>query len=162
MDGYKEYLDRLRIDELANLDDSEFINIVKFGDLKHIKLYASLNSMTLAHCAIVIYFREEYYPEFIEVIQLSLELVTKTMPRIKPETCGRIMPIYGLRDPKFTLTESYVSHVNNLLGQDSTYEKISKAETIALEDVNNSTAARCMESDKMMELMISSIIEHYI
>lgn len=160
-DQYKDYLDSLRIDELADLDDSEFINIVKFGDPKHIKLYASLNNMTLAHCAIVIYFREECYADFVEVIQLPLELIVKTMPRLSPAVCGKILPVYGLRDPGFAMTESYISHIGNLLGQDSTYEKISRSGAVSLDDISNNTAARCMESDKMMELMISSILENY-
>lgn len=162
MDGYKQYLDSLRIDELADLDDTEFINIIKFGDPRHIKLYASLNNMSLAHCAIVIYFREECYANFVEVIQMPLELIVKTMPRLTPATCGKILPIYGLRDPGFSMTDSYVSHINNLLCQDSTYEKISRSGAVSIEDISNNTAARCMESDKMMELMISSILENNI
>lgn len=161
MNTYKLFLDSLKVDELANLDESEFIDIVKHGDIKHIKLYASLNNMTLTHCAIVIYFREDIFADFVEVIQLPLDLIVKTLLRVSPETCGRIMPMYGLRDPKFNLSESYVSHIKNLLRQDSTYEKISRSETVSIDEVSNNTAARCLETDNMLELLVLSIVEHY-
>jgi hypothetical protein len=156
-----DHLNKLSTSEIADLDDRYFIDLIRLAPIDKIGIYASMNSMTLVHCAIVIYCRPEIYPEFISIGNVNLEIVLKTMPRLSVNICGRLMPIFGLRDPKFKTAESYVNYIKDLLIQDPVYDKISHNGTVSISDVSDSTAQKCLESDYLLESLVSSIEEHY-
>lgn len=160
-DAFLKMISGLSNSEIADLNESYFIDLVRYAPIEKLFLYVTSNTMTLVHCAIVVYYRPESYPEFIDISDIPLSMVIKTMPRLEHDVCGKILQLYGLRDPHFKTTESYVEHIKNLLMQDPIYEKISRNGTVAISDVSDSTAEKYLSSDHMLETLINSVTEHY-
>lgn len=147
--------------EIADLDESYFIDLVRYAPIEKVLLYASNNIMTLTHCAIVVSLRPDIYPAFVDISDVTLSTVIKTMPRLDPEICGKLLQIYGLRDPHFKTSDAYISHIKNLLLQDPVYEKINRNGTVAISEIPDSTAEKYLESDHLLDTLVNAIIEHY-
>lgn len=158
---FLDFLSGLSNSEVADLDDSYFVNLVRYAPIEKLLIYASTNKMTLVHCSLVVYLRPDVYPEFIEISGLPLKTTIKTFTHIEPDICGRILEVYGLRDPKFKTADSYIRHIKNILVQDPVYEKISRGNSVSLHEVTDQTAKRCLENDGLLETLVTSVLEYY-
>jgi hypothetical protein len=161
-DTFLKMISGLSNSEIADLDESYFIDLIRYASIDKVLLYAAANTMTLAHCAIVVYHRPDIYPEFIDSSDVPLSTVIKTMQRLEPEVCGKILQFYGLRDPHFRTADAYISHIKNLLLQDPVYEKINRNGTVAISEISDMTAEKYLESDHLLETLVNAISEHYI
>lgn len=155
---FSEYLDTLSNSDIGDLDEKYFSSIVRYGSIKHVIMYASMNNIQLSHCAVVIYYRESIYPEFIHASGLPLKKVLKTFEVLSPRTCGRVLSTYGLHDPVFSDSMSYINYVRELCTTDSVYQGIiSNSTLLSVSDISDSTAKRFFGSKEQIELLVNSI-----
>jgi hypothetical protein len=155
---FSEYLDTLSNSDIGDLDEKYFTNIVRYGSIKHVIMYASMNTMQLSHCAIVIHYRESIYPEFVKASGLSLKKILRTFGVISPKTCGEVLSAFGLHDPVFSDSTSYINYVCELCASDAVYQNIiSGSSLVSVSDIPDHTAKRFFSSREQIELLVNSI-----
>lgn len=155
---FTTYLNTLSRKEIYDLDPSEFINIVKYGSIYHLSIYASNNSMSLIHCAIVILLRESVYPEFLLAADVRMTKVIKTMHLLRPCTCGEILKKYGLTDPGFNSNSAYIEYLTRLLSIDPVSEKIQGNEKVDITDISDKVTKKYLTSKQDLEVLVDSIL----
>lgn len=156
---FSNYLDTLSNAEIGDLDEKHFVSLIRYGSIRQIITYVSMNNMNLTHCAVVIQYRESIYPEFIKATGFRLKKIIKTLNVLSPRTCGELLSVYGLHDPVFSDSMSYINYICELCASDSVYQDILSGDSVmSITDIPDNTAKRFFTSRDQMELLVSSIL----